>query len=59
MYHQVISQCVQNLKNLETCFTKAEQFAAARKFDTGVLINSRLAPDMQSYAYQVQSARDY
>jgi uncharacterized protein len=59
MYYQVISQCVQNLRSLETCFAKAEQFAAARKFDAGVLVNSRLAPDMQPFAYQVQSACDY
>jgi hypothetical protein len=59
MYYQVISQCAQNLKNLEICFAKAEQFAAVRKFDASVLIHSRLAPDMQSFAYQVQSACDY
>jgi hypothetical protein len=59
MYYQVISQCTQNLKSLETCFARAEQFAAARKFDAGVLVNSRLAPDMQPFSYQVQSACDY
>ena len=59
MFYQVISQCGQNLKNLEACFAKAEQFAAARKFDPGVLVHSRLAPDMQPFAYQVQSACDY
>lgn len=59
MYHQVISQCVQSLRNLETCFDKAEQHAAARKFDTAVLMTSRLAPDMQPFVYQVQSACDY
>jgi hypothetical protein len=59
MYHQVISQCTQSLKNLETCFDKAEQYAAARKFDEAVLMTSRLAPDMQNFTYQVQSACDY
>jgi hypothetical protein len=59
MFYQVISQCGQNLKNLEACFAKAEHFAAARKFDPGVLVHSRLAPDMQPFAYQVQSACDY
>jgi hypothetical protein len=29
MYHQVISQCVQNLKNLQACLDKAEQYASA------------------------------
>ncbi|HWE72856.1 MAG TPA: DUF1993 domain-containing protein [Stellaceae bacterium] len=59
MYYQIISQCVQSLKNLETCFDKAEQYAAAKKFDFGVLLASRLAPDMQGFIYQVQSACDY
>ena len=59
MYYQVISQCVQSLKNLETCLDKAQQHAAAKKFDVGVLMDSRLAPDMQAFIYQVQSACDY
>src|SRR5262245_27064141 len=59
MYYQVISQCTQSLKNLETCLDKAEQHAAAKKFDAGVLMTSRLAPDMQHFIYQVQSACDY
>jgi hypothetical protein len=59
MYYQVISQCTQSLKNLETCLDKAEQHAAAKKFDVGVLMTSRLAPDMQHFIYQVQSACDY
>src|SRR5262245_46971485 len=59
MYYQVISQCTQSLKNLKTCLDKAEQHAAAKKFDVGVLMTSRLAPDMQHFIYQVQSACDY
>ena len=59
MHYQVISQCTQSLKNLETCLDKAEQHAAAKKFDVGVLMTSRLAPDMQHFIYQVQSACDY
>src|SRR5512133_1715171 len=59
MYYQVISQCAQSLKNLETCLDKAEQHAVAKKFDVGVLMTSRLAPDMQNFIYQVQSACDY
>src|SRR6202030_3725871 len=59
MCHQVISQCTQSLKNLETCHDKAEQHAAAKKFNVGVLMTSRLAPDMQHFIYQVQSACDY
>jgi hypothetical protein len=59
MYYQVISRCTQSLKNLETCLDKAERHAAAKKFDVGVLMTSRLAPDMQDFTYQVQSACDY
>ena len=59
MYYQVISQCVQSLKNLEACLDKAKQYADAKKFDVSVLMTSRLAPDMQPLIYQVQSACDY
>jgi hypothetical protein len=59
MYYRVISQCTQTLKNLEICLDKAEQHAAAKKFDVGVLMASRLAPDMKDLIYQVQSACDY
>src|ERR1700704_6200811 len=59
MYYQVIGQCTKTLKNLETCLGKAEQHAAAKKFDVEVLLASRLAPDMKDFIYQVQSACDY
>jgi uncharacterized protein len=59
MFYRVVSQCAQSLKNLETCLDKAEQHAAARKFDVNVLMTSRLAPDQHRFIYQVQSACDY
>src|ERR1700730_13693653 len=59
MYYQVISQCAQALKNLETWLDKAEQHADAKKFDVDALMTSRLAPDMKDFVYQVQSACDY
>jgi hypothetical protein len=59
MYYQVILQCTQNLKNLEACLDKAEQYAVSKKFDVSVLMTSRLAPDMHDFIYQVQSACDY
>jgi uncharacterized protein len=37
----------------------AEQFAAAKQFDVGVLSNGRLAPDIKPFVYQVQNASDY
>ena len=59
MYYQVLSQCTQSLKNVETWLDKVEQHAAAKKFDVSVLLNARLAPDMKNFIYQVQSACDY
>ena len=59
MFYRVVSQCVQALKNLEPCLDKAERHAAAKHFDVGVLMASRLVPDMQPFVYQVQSACDY
>jgi len=56
MYYQVVSQCVRTLKTIEIWLDKAEAHAAAKKFDIGVLMTSRLAPDMQGFIYQVQSA---
>src|SRR6202007_105818 len=59
MYYQMISQCVYMLKNLVSWLDKAEEHAAAKKFDVGVLMSDRLAPDMKPFIYQVQSACDY
>src|SRR5450631_1968062 len=59
MYYPIIHQCSQALKTIEVWFDKAEQHAAAKKFDVGVLMTSRLAPDMREFIYQVQSACDY
>jgi hypothetical protein len=47
------------LKNLEKYLDKAEEHAAAKKFDIGILMTARLAPDMQTFIYQVKSACDY
>jgi uncharacterized protein len=59
MYHRLLLQCMQTLKTIETYLDKAENYAAARKFDADILLTSRLAPDMQPFVYQVQSACDY
>ena len=59
MYYHVISQYTQALKNIEGWLDKAQQHAAAKKFDVHVLMSSRLAPDMGDFVYQVQSACDY
>ena len=59
MYFEVVSQCIESLRHVELWLNKAEQHATARKFDVGILMTSRLAPDMQDLVYQVQSACDY
>jgi hypothetical protein len=59
MYYNVITQCTLSLENLLTCLDKAERYAAAKQIDADVLATSRLAPDMQPFTYQVQSACDY
>jgi hypothetical protein len=59
MYHHAIGQCTQALKNLDAWLAKAERYAAEKKFDAAVLMQSRLAPDMHGFIYQVQSACDY
>jgi hypothetical protein len=59
MYYEAIAQCTQGMRNLLVWLDKAEQHAAAKNFDVAVLLNSRLAPDMLDFVYQVQSASDY
>jgi uncharacterized protein len=59
MYYQAITQCTQAVKNVEAWLDKAEEHAAAKHFDLGVLMTGRLAPDMKPFIYQVQSACDY
>lgn len=47
------------LKNLSDYLAKGEAFAVARKFDPGVLVQSRLAPDMLPLSVQIQLASDF
>jgi hypothetical protein len=59
MYYELVSQCVRSLKTVEAWLDRAEAHAETKKFDVDVLMTSRLAPDMQPFVYQVQSACDY
>jgi hypothetical protein len=59
MYYQVVSEFIRSLKTVEIWLDKAEQHADVKGFDVGVLLTSRLAPDMHDFTYQVQSACDY
>ena len=46
------------LRGLDGWLAKASVHAEARKYDTSVLVQSRLAPDMFPFVRQVQSACD-
>jgi hypothetical protein len=46
------------LDNLKACLAKAEDHAKAKGYDSAVLVQSRLAPDMLPLARQVQIACD-
>jgi len=46
------------LGNLLSWLDKAEAHASAKKFDTGVLLAARLAPDMLPFTRQIQIACD-
>jgi hypothetical protein len=59
MYYEVVTQCTQSLKNAQLWLDKAEEFAKTKKFDVGVLLKGRLAPDQKDFIFQIQSACDY
>jgi hypothetical protein len=59
MYYKVIHQCAESLRVLETCLDKTEQLAVAKGVDADAFMSRRLAPNMQPFTYQVQSACDY
>jgi hypothetical protein len=58
MYDTLVPTANRMLGNLSAFLDKAEAFAAAKKVDGAVLLNSRLAPDMFPLTRQVQIAAD-
>lgn len=58
MSAQSILQFKKTLENLDTCMSKAEVYASAKKFDVDVLTSYRLAPNMFNLVKQVQSCCD-
>ncbi|HEY5928006.1 MAG TPA: DUF1993 domain-containing protein [Kofleriaceae bacterium] len=46
------------LRNLDGCIDKAVAYAATKKFDPNVLLQSRLSPDMFPFLRQVQATCD-
>jgi uncharacterized protein len=59
VYSMTVEAFLPMLANLSKQLDKATEFAAARKFDTAVLANARLAPDMFTLTKQVQLATDF
>ncbi|MBK6957678.1 MAG: DUF1993 domain-containing protein [Nitrosomonas sp.] len=59
MYKTSIPVFKQLLNSLSTILTKAEAYAAEKKFEPAVLLNARLYPDMFPLIRQVQVAADF
>jgi uncharacterized protein len=58
MHSASVPVFVRMLTNLGQWLDKAEAHAAAKKFETGVFLASRLAPDMLPFTSQIQIACD-
>ncbi len=58
MHSASVPVFVRMLGNLGAWLDKAEAHAQAKKFDTGVYLGSRLAPDMLPFSKQIQIACD-
>lgn len=59
MYQASVPAFVQMLTALSNILDKAAAFAAAKKVDPTVLLNSRLAPDMFPLTRQIQIGADF
>lgn len=59
MYQASLPTFIQILQALSAVLDKAEAYATAKKFDSAVLVNARLAPDMFPLSRQVQVACDF
>lgn len=59
MYQAAVPAFLQLLNSLSAILGRAEAYAAERKIDPTVLLNSRLAPDMFALTRQVQIAADH
>jgi len=56
--HTLLLQMTKMLRQLDGWLTKATAHAEAKKYDTAVLAQTRLTPDMFPLARQIQSACD-
>ena len=58
MYAPMFTQFARTLNQMTAWLTAAEAYAVERKFDAGILMHARLAPDQFALARQVQIACD-
>lgn len=58
IYELTNKQCIHTLTNLLGILDKAAAFADTKKFDTDILLQSRLAPDQFPLVRQIQIACD-
>lgn len=58
LYELTVPQSMKMLKNLSAILDKAAAFAEAKKIDSEVLLNSRLAPDQFNFIRQIQITCD-
>lgn len=58
MHTMAVDECAHILGNLLVIIDKGIAHATAKKFDTSVLVNARLAPDMLPLVRQIQIASD-
>lgn len=58
LYEMTAPQFSKTLRNMLAVLDKGAQFAETKKFDVGVLLQSRLAPDQLDFIKQIQIACD-
>lgn len=58
LFDVTVPQFIRTLNNLNAILDKAETYAKTKNFDTTVLLNDRLAPDMFPMLKQIQIACD-
>ena len=59
VYNTASTTAIRGLNNFDAILDKAAASAEARKFDSAILLNARLAPDMFTFIRQVQIACDF
>jgi uncharacterized protein len=57
-FYPIVLEMKKLLGSLDACLEKATAYAAAKKFEPTVLLQSRLAPDMFPLIRQIQAACD-